>query len=384
MAFDEATRVRLGAQPDTAPEVLRALAADKSVTVRAALALNPNAPADADAALAHDCDERVRALLARKLGALVPGLSDGAMTRLRQQTVDTLTLLAEDAAVRVRAAIADAVKDMPSAPRAVILRLAHDSEVMVCEPVIQFSPLLTCDDLIALVASGSSPGTARAVARRLAIGADVSDAIAACGTDDAVLALLLNSSAQIREATLDAIVERSSGHSDWHSPLVHRPVLSDRSVRTLSRMVTDHLLRVLAARSDLGPAVAADLHARVSAQLQPGSETMPPVASSAKPTEQDLLAAARDGDARKAAMMLAEAAEVPLAIVSHAAALRSAKALVSLAWKAGVSMQAGYALQVLLAKLSPGTALKPGPGGSFPLSVQEMSWQLEFLTGRDA
>jgi Uncharacterised protein conserved in bacteria (DUF2336) len=384
LARDEATRVRLSARPNTAPDVLLALAMDASVTVRAALAMNPDAPAETNATLARDADERVRALLARKLGALVPGLSAAALARLRQQTLDTLTVLAEDQAVRVRAAIADAVKDMPGAPRAIIMRLAHDPEVMVCDPIIRFSPLLTSDDLISLVASAPSPGTGLAVARRPAIGAAVSDALAAAGADDAVLALLMNGSAQIREATLDAMVERSVEHPDWHAPLAHRPALSDRSVQTLSRIVADHLLEVLAARSDLGPVVAADLRARVAAQLQRGVEGPSPTAPGAKPTEADLLEVARSGDARKAAVMLAAAADVPLAIVRHAAALRSAKGLVSLAWKAGVSMQAGYALQVLLARLSPGTALKPGPGGGFPLSVQEMTWQLDFLSGKES
>jgi hypothetical protein len=382
MALDEATRVRLGAQPGTTPEVLHGLVADTSVTVRAALALNPATPPETNAALARDSDERVRALLGRKLGLLAPSLSAGARTRLQQQTLDTLTALAEDETLRVRAAIADAVKDLPDVPRAIIMRLAHDDAVRVCEPVIRFSPLLTSDDLVALVAAAPSTGTRLAVARRASIDVSVSDAVAAGGTDDAVLALLMNSSAQIREATLDALVERSIDHPDWHDPLVRRPALSDQSSKTLSRIVADHLLEVLAARGDLDPALAADLRVRVSAWLEHGAGEAAAV-SGAKPTEADLLDAARDGDAPKAAAILAAAAEVPLPAVRRAATLRNAKGLVSLAWKAGFSMKAGYAVQVLLARLSPGAALKPGPGNSFPLSVQEMCWQLDFLIGKE-
>jgi uncharacterized protein (DUF2336 family) len=350
--------------------------------VRASLALNPATPPETNAVLAADADDRVRMLLARKLGSLVPALSAGGQQRLRQQTLDTLTALAEDATMRVRAAIAEAVKDLPEAPRTIILRLAHDSEMMVCEPVIRFSPLLTTADLVALVAAAPSSGTGVAVARRAAINGAVSDAIAAGGTDDAVLALLMNGSAQIQEATLDALVERSIEHPDWHDPLVRRPVLSDQSAKTLSRIVADHMLELLAARSDLAPDLAADLRNRVAAQMQRAPATKPSIPKG-KPTEADLLAAARDGDARKAAAMLAEAAAVPLAVVRRAATLRSAKGLVSLAWKAGFSMQAGHAMQVLLAGLAPGSVLKAGPCNSFPISVQEMSWQVEFLSGKD-
>src|ERR1700722_2392125 len=267
MASGEATRVRLSAHPGTAPEVLAALATDASVTVRASLALNPATPAETNAALAVDADERVRPLLARELRLLLPALSGGGQERLRRRTFDTLTALAEDEAVRVRAAIADAIKDLPDAPRAIILRLAHDPEIMVCEPVVQFSPLLTSDDLVSLVAAAPSSGTAVAVARRPAIDATVSDALVSGGTDDAVLALLMNGSAQIREATLDALVERSVEHPDWHGPLVSRPALSHQSTRTLSRLIADHLLERLAARGDLDPVLAADLRARVAVGL---------------------------------------------------------------------------------------------------------------------
>jgi hypothetical protein len=383
MALDEATRVRLGAQSATAPDVLEGLAKDPSVTVRAALALNPATTAETNASLAHDADDRVRALLARKLGVLVPALSTAALARLRQQTLETLTLLARDETVRVRAAIADAVKDLPDAPRELILRLANDTSVSVCDPVIRFSPLLTSDDLVALVAAAPSPGTRLAVARRPAIDAAVSEAIAAGGTDDVILALLLNGSAQIREATLDALVERSISHADWHAPLVARPVLSAQSVRTLSCIVADQLLGRLAARADLDAGLAAELRSRVAARLEPDPMREPTVSPKDKPGEEDLLEAARDGDAWKAAVMLAAAAEVPLPIVRRAATLRSAKGVVSLVWKAGFSMKAAHALQLLLARLSPGTALRPGPGGSFPLSVQEMRWQLDFLAGHD-
>jgi hypothetical protein len=249
--------------------------------------------------------------------------------------------------------------------------------------VIRFSPLLTSDDLVALVAAAPSSGTGVAVARRDGIDAAVTEALAQGGTDDAVLALLMNTSAQIREATLDALVDRSIDHPEWHDPLVRRPTLSDQSVRALSRIVADHLLEVMAARHDLDPALAADLRARVSERLERQAVVEPVAAAVAKPTEAELLEAVRAGDGRRAAILLAAAADVALPTVRRAATLRSAKGLISLAWKAGFSMKAGYALQVLLARLSPGAAIRPGPGDSFPLSVQEMCWHLDFLSGKE-
>ena len=79
--------------PRTRADVLVELADDPSVTVRAAVALNAAAPAQVNDALARDHDERVRILLARKLAALVPGLSAIDQARLYQETWDTLKAL---------------------------------------------------------------------------------------------------------------------------------------------------------------------------------------------------------------------------------------------------------------------------------------------------
>jgi hypothetical protein len=66
-------------------------------------------------------------------------------------------------------------------------------------------------------------------------------------------------------------------------------------------------------------------------------------------------------------------------VVDRAASLRSAKGMVSLVWKAGFTMRAAIAAQFLLARLPPDTVLTAGAGDSFPLAVEEMRWQLDFL-----
>ncbi|MBV9777098.1 MAG: DUF2336 domain-containing protein, partial [Acetobacteraceae bacterium] len=198
----EAAQVRLGASPGTPAEQLEALAGSTSAVVRAAIALNPATPEHMVERLAHDTDERVRAVLARRLAKLAPGLSEPEQIRLQGRVFDTLARLVADEAERVRAAIADVVKDMPDAPRGLVLRLAHDAAIAVSEPIIQFSPVLTKADLLELLAAPASELTARAVARRPDLGAAVADAIAFGADAAAIQALLENQSAQIREATL--------------------------------------------------------------------------------------------------------------------------------------------------------------------------------------
>ncbi len=265
---DEAARVRLGAGTATKADVLIDLANDTSVTVRAALALNTAVPPQVNETLAGDNDERVRILLARKLTALVPGLSAAEHARLHQETWNTLKALVADEAVRVRAIIAEAVKELPDAPRGLIRQLAHDTERSVFEPVIRLSPLLTTEDLLTLVAMAPAAGTVLAVAHRAELEPAVSDAIAASADGTAIRALLANPSAQICEATLDVLVARSVNHPDWHEPLVRRPSLPPRAAHMLSELLATHLLAELATRADLAPPLAEELRRRIAMKYQ--------------------------------------------------------------------------------------------------------------------
>lgn len=391
---DEETRVKAGSNVSTPGALLAALANDPSVTVRAAVAMNARASAKVDAQLAHDADERVRALLARKLAALVPGLSGSDRGALQQRAYDTLATLVSDEAVRVRATIAEVVHALPSPPRDLVLRLARDTAVPVSDPVIRLSPLLTPEDLLALIAVPPSPATAVSVANRPHLNQDVADAIANSSNTAAITALLTNKSAAIREATLDALISRAEAHTEWHEPLVQRPVLPARAARALAEFVATHLLKTLTERADLDPAVTREITVRLEQSL--AARAVHPMATTDMTshqaiaaaqaladdhhlTEDTLLGAVQRGESRFVAALLAIAAEVPLAVVDRAASLRSAKGLVSLVWKAGFSMRVAASVQALLARLPPPAILPAGPGGSFPLAVDEMRWQVDFL-----
>lgn len=389
MQTAEAVRVRAGANTDTAADVLERLAGDPSTTVRATVALNPATPASVDAVLARDGDERVRMLLARKVAALLPTLSSHEQTKLREAAYETLAVLVRDEAERVRAAVAEELKLLPDAPRALILQLARDHAVMVCEPVLLFSPTLTTADLVAIVTTEPSHPNVAIIAARRCIAETVSDAIAATTNAVAIRALLSNDSAQIREATLDALAARSADHADWHEPLVQRPMLTPRTAQTLSTIISTHLLEVLCSRADLDPKLARQLQSRLAARLSPPplARAKPPVGKvwgsfgpdAGPATEDVLLDAIRRGDVQGALETLARAATVPIGHVERAMALRSTKAMVSLVWKAGFTMRAGLAVQGLLVGVSRDAILNSGTNAEFPLGIAEMRWQIEFI-----
>ncbi len=385
---NEAARVRMAAHPGTLPHVLHLLAADPAVMVRAAVAMNAAAPPTVQAVLTIDTDERVRALLAARMAHLLPDLDAKVHAEAYRHVRSILATLVEDAAVRVRAAIADAVKAMPAAPRELILRLAFDPAPPVCDPVIRLSPLLTKADLLALLATPPHADASRAVAARPGLGATVADALVAQADSAAIQALLLNRTAAIQEATLDALVAQAGAYPEWHEPLVRHPALGNPAARALSALVAGELLCVLAERADLDPDLTRELREQLTTRLET-SAAVPPTGdmqaslrrlhAAGALTEAVLLDAVRAGDTRRASAMLAIASGVPMAAVERAATLRSAKALVSLAWRAGFSMRAGTAVQAVLGGLEPGALLLPSPTGGFPLTDAEMTWQIEVL-----
>ena len=138
----------LAARTDAGPDVLHYLAVHGAPATRQAVAANPAAPALTNRLLADDECEDVRAELALKIARLMPGLSEGESSHIMALTIETLECLARDAAVRVRAILAEEVKYLDCIPRDIVVRLAQDVESTVAAPILEYSPLLSDADLI--------------------------------------------------------------------------------------------------------------------------------------------------------------------------------------------------------------------------------------------
>ncbi len=387
--MDVESRVKLAASPATPAGLLAGLAADDAVTVRAAVALNPSLPLASQQQLAGDADERVRLLLARKLANALPGLSGPSQAKVRDRTLAILSGLVRDEAIRIRQVIAAALAALPDVPGDAVLALAQDGVIPVSEPVLRLSPLLSAEDLLGLLADPPHSRTAAAIACRANLPEAVADAIAATADSPAIRALLANASAAIRESTLDSLIARAPAEPDWHAPLVRRPHLPDHAARALSEIIATQLLGELAARPGLPAALIASIRQRLggaTARLATGTDEY--LAAEARRLDErsgvdeaQMLAALRAGEHSRACVLLAVAAAVPLSVVQRAASLRSAKGLASLVWKAGFSARAAAPVQTAIGKIAPGALLAATPSGAFPLSPEEMRWQLDFLSG---
>ncbi len=378
---------RDGARGGAPPEILYYLAADVSPIVRRAIAANANTPRQADRLLAEDVDDEVRCALARKIGRLVPQLSDEEKDQLQRLTLEIVDILAHDQLPRVRQLVAEEIKHCARVPKRIIHDLARDVALIVAAPVLEYSPLLGDDDLLEIIASGPVRGSLSAISRRPLVREPVVDAIAAADDRDAIAALLANPSAQIREETLDSIIDRAPEVESWHRPLVERPSLSVRTICRIANFVALALLRVLEERHDLPPEAAEEVSGAVARRLEESG-----VESNARPArdaeaefaagtldDECLLAAVDRGDREFAVKALALGADIPLKIVRKVLAAQSAKAVTALAWAAGFSMRTAIQIQLRVAKIAPKAVLNAKGGVDYPLTPDELKMHVELF-----
>lgn len=166
--------------------------ADTAAVIRHALAIWPQAHTNDRAALVNAL---ARAYLTAGLDAEARAEAEIAMTRAL-----------DDAAPRVRRALAHALAGARAAPRHVVVALAGDA-ANVARIVLCASPLLTDEDLVEAVATGDVVMQV-AVARRPRLSSKVANAFAEVGERRAVLALLGNLDAVIGEPALWRLLER--------------------------------------------------------------------------------------------------------------------------------------------------------------------------------
>ncbi len=261
----------------------------------------------------------MRARLAAKITALVPEFAGEEREKIRALSHKVLETLARDQAVKVRQIVAEALKDSVDAPVAVIQKLARDIEIQVAGPILEYSPLLTDEDLLEIIAAGPIRGALTAIAKRRQLSDKLSDGVTVAALADpgaesnSVRKLLQNKSAQIREDTLDRILDQAGKVPAWHEPLVERPTLPMKAIKRLAAFVSRSLLEALEQRPDLDAATAKDVAKAVQRRLEAegGASAAPPVG------EEAIAAAIGAGKRDAVAAALARDAKLPARRVSH-------------------------------------------------------------------
>lgn len=393
---DAAERLKLATRTDTRPEILYYLAIDQAEEVRRAIADNEATPAQAHLLLANDASEEVRHRLAAKVARLLPDLPEDEAGKARELAIQTLELLAQDELARIRAALSEALKSAANVPHHLVKQLALDVEVIVSAPVLQFSPLLTDDDLREIVSRSAHSGALSAIARRVGLSSGVSDAIAQTRDVSAVAALLANDSAQIREETLDLILDSAPGIETWHEPLVQRPNLPGGAAKRIAGFVAGSLLKMLASRKDLSADTLAEvrqvMEKRLEVKLEEAdeeSDAQTPMAEAEakvkklirdRKLDNDVVQDAIErGDRNFVLQALIQNGRIPLSVIQKAIDVRNGRLITALVWRAKFSMRTAVMVQRDLARVPPRMMLNARNGSDYPMSEAELQDQLKIL-----
>lgn len=379
----------LAHRTDARPEVLYYLAEDASPEIRRAIAQNPSTPIQAAEKLTSDEDEEVRSELARKIGRLVPGLDAGEQKALREKAIKVLEALAADQLPKVRAYVAQEIKSADSVPKAIVEKLARDVEDIVCGPILQYSPLLNDEDLREIIAAGASSAALESIASRALVSEDVSQDIAATLDVPAISALLTNENAQIREDTLDQIIDQAQSVEDLHEPVALRPQLSMRAMKRIAGFVASALVHAMMEQAELPEEQAEELLERVRDRLlseRVGDEEEQAMAKQAMDffergllNDEFILEQIAENRRELLLQCLAVMADIPAKTVRQIIHSKSGRAVTALAWRAQLSMRTAYELQTKYALVPSAQLLAAKNGKDYPIDENELDWHLSYF-----
>ena len=143
--------------------------------------------------------------------------------RARQDVERALTRLLDDRSPLVRRAIADAFASALDAPQHIVLALADDQSD-VSAVVLARSPVLSDAALVDCVAVGDAFAQS-AVAVRPNLSAAVAAAVAAVGAREALVALAVNTSADLPDSAAMGMLDRFGADGELREALLARPDL---------------------------------------------------------------------------------------------------------------------------------------------------------------
>lgn len=163
----------------------------------------------------------------------------------RKIAEEIFEIMVKDAEVRVREALSESLKNSDFIPHDVAVTLAKDVKE-VAMPMLEFSEVLTDEDLVAIIQSQDSDRQ-QAIASRANVSSGLADSIVENSVDvSVVVTLVKNEGATLKENTMDKVLDRYGENEQVNVPLAQRAQLpikvAERLVSLVSEKVRDHLV----------------------------------------------------------------------------------------------------------------------------------------------
>ncbi len=191
--------------------------------------------------LAHDSSENGRLQLVTELVDLFSRQDITMEVREQYLVNEIVDALVANAQTNVRQQLAERVAPSATAPRKLILTLAHD-DITVARPVLRASPILTDSDLISLIAT-QGLDHARTIAVRDSVSEALADALVVTGDIDVMLNLAENLGAKLSPKAMTAMVQAARFAEKLCQPLLERPDMSKDNASQLYWWVAPELRR---------------------------------------------------------------------------------------------------------------------------------------------
>ncbi|MAQ71847.1 MAG: hypothetical protein CL565_06605 [Alphaproteobacteria bacterium] len=382
-------RMKLAKSKKTSPDILYYLAEhDKDASIRQAVAKNTATPLQASKVLSKDTDIDVRLALAERLIYLLPQLSEDKQGQIYTFAVNALGALALDEVLKIRVALSSALKDHVHAPPKIVLQLAKDIEREVSEPVLRYCILLPDEDLMEILKGHPASWAISAIASREKISEALSTAVYETEDEPGTLALIGNTGAEIAVQTLTSIVQKAKDLPDWHKPLASNPHLPPELAKEMAFYADQSVRDILLARTDFDNREIEDISKAFKRRLafleeeDSGKTALQRVQEAYAKGELDdefVMDAIGVRDTEFVEYALAAKTSIPVEAVRKVMKLHAPKPTIALVWKAGLSMRTALAIQREIAKVPSAEIMNPRGGTDYPLTKEELEWQLDFL-----
>lgn len=381
-------RILLARDDETNKEILYYLAEqDPEPAVRRAVAENEAMPVQASPVLAEDSDVDVRLALAARLVELLPDVSQDKQSQLYAFVVQALGTLALDEVLKIRVALSATLKDHAHTPPKVAGQLARDVEREVSEPILRFCTALSDEDLLDILQHHPAEWVVEAVAGRKNVSAVVSEAVISTEDPQGGATLLKNDGAAIGENLLLKIVKMAKSMPEWHKPMAVRKSLPLSVAREMAEFVDASVRDLLVKRGDFDEVmteeIASIFRRRVDfadeLEAEPAMKKLERLVKDGALTEEAVSDALAMRDKEFVALALAQLTSSSVEKVESIFEMKAAKPIVALSYRAGLSMRMALQLQKEMGYVPPKELLYPRGGTDYPLTEEELRWQIEFL-----
>jgi len=169
----------------------------------------------------------------------------------RALALDILTAVLRDAALEVRAELAQVLAREPVVPSALIAALANDV-IEVAQPVLRHSPALSDEEMVHVLTHKGTEYKV-ALAQREHLSDHVTEQLSAVADHKVALTLLSNIAIHIPHAAMRHLAERALEYGDVADMLAQRAELTDDIATRIYWMIGEQLRQQVSGRFDLDP-----------------------------------------------------------------------------------------------------------------------------------